>query len=190
MQPSASAPDAQHSQRSQAQRTERRSASSEDLPWQTAAVTLAARASNGPMRVRLICARREHAKRAGGCAPCGKRNEPPRSSARRASQGDACARHLAAGSGDRIGWKLVERPICHHGRVAGGALYRNAAGSERSRGELRPPELVSQLGDHHWRTRRAARYDGGRRRQSARGGVRDHFEHTGSRYCRAVVVRA
>ena len=62
------------------------------------------------------------------------------------SQGDACARHLAAGSGDRIGWKLVERPICHHGRVAGGALYRNAAGSERSRGELRPPEEISRLG--------------------------------------------
>ena len=123
-------------------------------------MALAARASNGPMRVRLICARRDHAKRAGGCAPCGKRDEPPRSSARRASQGDACARHLAAGSGDRIGWKLVERPICHHGRVAGGALYRNAAGSERSRGELRPPEPVSRLGRPDWGTRRAARYDG------------------------------
>ena len=51
-----------------------------------------------------------------------------------------------------------------HGRVAGDALYRNAAGSERSRGELRPPEPVSRLGRPDWGTRRAARYHGGRRR--------------------------
>ena len=39
VQPSASKPDAPHSQRSRAQRTECRSASSEDLPWQPAALS-------------------------------------------------------------------------------------------------------------------------------------------------------
>ena len=132
----------------------------------------------------------------------------------RQSQGDGSSGSLRTSNATRLQSALSEPLRCGHS-IAAGVGNASARSDEKRflpnsyKSKRKPtysignPErytsegIIGDIGISRsarppldWGTRRAARYDGGRRRQSARGGVRDHFEHTGSRYCRAVVVRA